>query len=270
MQLMKEQVIFDVGMHTGKDTDYYLKKGFKVIAIEANPALVKINRDTFEKFLLSGSLTICDVAIANCEGEINFYINDQHDDWGTISSDFASRNEKLGTQNKIIKVKSQRFSTLLEKYGIPYYLKIDIEGADILCLEGLENFDQKPKYISIESGLTSFEETFGELSLLWRLGYKSFKIINQANNEKLRCPNPALEGLFVDYKFDSTSSGMFGEELLGEWMTIEDTIIKYRYLLSEQKWFGANGKLYQTFFHRAYNLLKGERVGWYDFHAKLG
>jgi hypothetical protein len=38
---------------------------------------------------------------------------------------------------------------------MPYYLKIDIEGADLLCLKALEKFEEKPKYISIEAGVTA-------------------------------------------------------------------------------------------------------------------
>ncbi|HKF56732.1 MAG TPA: hypothetical protein VKJ45_14845 [Blastocatellia bacterium] len=33
------QLIYDVGPHLGEDTDFYLQKGFTVVAIKANPAL---------------------------------------------------------------------------------------------------------------------------------------------------------------------------------------------------------------------------------------
>lgn len=31
---IKSDIIYDVGLHVGQDTDFYLKKGFKVIAFE--------------------------------------------------------------------------------------------------------------------------------------------------------------------------------------------------------------------------------------------
>jgi len=86
---MNESLIFDVGMHTGEDTEFYLKKGFEVVAIEANPELVKHARSRFRDALSNKKLTLYDVAVADYEGEIDFYINSQHDDWGTISKDFA-------------------------------------------------------------------------------------------------------------------------------------------------------------------------------------
>ena len=40
-------LIYDVGMHKGEDTDYYLQKGFRVVAFEANPDLVNLCRTRF-------------------------------------------------------------------------------------------------------------------------------------------------------------------------------------------------------------------------------
>ena len=267
---MNPNLIMDVGMHTGRDTSFYLKKGFKVVAIEANSALVKNARSLFSDLLSRGLLTIHEVAIAGHEGEIDFYVNAQHDDWGTISSEFASRNERFGTENSLLKVRCTRFNTILEEHGIPYYLKIDIEGADMLCLVALKDFDGRPKYVSIEAGLTSVSETLDELSTLSDLGYREFKIVNQAMNPSVRCPMPPLEGDFVEYQFDGTCSGPFGEEAPGNWASLEATFRKYRRLLIEQKYFGADGPLYRTVLHRIYERLKGEPAGWYDFHAKLG
>ena len=266
---MNHSLIMDVGMHTGRDTDFYLQKGFDVVAIEANPELVKHAQAQFETALSNKQLILYDLAIAEYEGEIDFFVNDQKDDWGTISKEFASRNESFGTSNSLIRVKCTPFQTILRQHEIPYYLKIDIEGADILCLKALLEFDEKPKYVSIEAGLNSFEETFTELSLLWNLGYRNFKIVNQALNGKVRCPHPPQEGAYVDYRFDATCSGPFGEEAPGSWMCVEETVVKYRRILAEQKYFGAAGKLYKTPFQKLYELLKRDRIGWYDIHARL-
>lgn len=266
---MNESLIFDIGMHDGRDTKFYLEKGFDVVAIEANPELVKYARSAFRDALSNKKLILYNIAISDYEGEIDFYINNQHNDWGTISEELASRNEMFGTNNTLIRVKCTTFGNILRQHEVPYYLKIDIEGADIMCLKALREFKERPKYISIEAGLNSFEETFTELSLLWDLGYREFKIINQALNPKVKCQNPPLEGVFTDYHFDGACSGPFGEEAPGKWMSVEETFIKYRWLLAEQKYFGAGGKLYRTLFHKIYEVMKREPAGWYDFHAKL-
>ncbi|UPU34137.1 FkbM family methyltransferase [Geomonas paludis] len=267
---MDKKLIIDVGMHVGKDSEFYLKKGFNVVAIEANPVLVATAKTALAEYVTSGRLIIQNVAIAPYEGEIDFFVNAKHDDWGTISKEFAERNERLGSSSEVIKVKCTTFDKILQDFSVPYYLKIDVEGVDALCLEQLFASPERPQYISIEAGLTSFEETFNELSLLWRLGYRDFKIVNQAQNYAVRCPNPPVEGDYVDYRFDGLCSGPFGEESPGEWMGIEETFAKYKRLLLEQKYFGANGKFYNTIFHRVYERLKRAPAGWYDFHARLG
>lgn len=38
---LKPDLIFDLGMHHGHDSEYYLKKGFRVVAVEANPLLAR-------------------------------------------------------------------------------------------------------------------------------------------------------------------------------------------------------------------------------------
>ena len=267
---MDSSLIIDVGMHVGRDTDFYLQKGFRVVAVEAHPDLAARGRERFSREIADGRLTIHEVAIAEHEGEVTFYVNSRQDDWGTISPAFAARNEEMGTTNRAITVPSTPFQTILREHGIPYYLKVDIEGADLLCLRALADFESRPRYVSIESGLTSFEETFEELSLLWSLGYRTFKIVDQAQNEHVRCPNPPFEGQFVDYRFDATSSGPFGEEAPGTWMRVEETIDRYRRLLTEQKYFGGTGKLNTPLIRKPYEILTGRRVGWYDIHARLG
>lgn len=266
------KLIIDVGMHTGRDTEFYLKKGFNVVAVEANPELVAAGKVKFSEPIAEGRLVIHDVAIADKEGEIEFFINDKHDDWGTTSKEFAQRNEKLGTHNRRITVRSATFESILQQYEVPYYVKIDIEGADILCLRALKAMNKKPKFVSIEAALGSFEETFSELAILQELGYRRFKIVNQVVNHKVRCPNPPLEGQYVDYKFDGTCSGPFGEESPGRWMTLEQTLDRYRPLIWEQKRFGAGGTHYRSIYHKLYRVweaIRCKRIGWYDFHAKM-
>ena len=65
-------IIFDIGMHRGEDTDFYLKKGFTVVGVEANPALVQECRKRFQSQIENGQLHIIDKAIAEVAGEISF------------------------------------------------------------------------------------------------------------------------------------------------------------------------------------------------------
>ncbi len=44
---MRTQWIYDIGAHTGDDSDYYLRKGFHVVAVEAFPDHAETLRNRF-------------------------------------------------------------------------------------------------------------------------------------------------------------------------------------------------------------------------------
>ena len=83
---------------------------------------------------------------------------------------------------------------LVEWFGKPYYLKIDIEGVDVACIKQLTP-ETAPKYLSTElpplvEALTTkpyspewqalAEQIFDLLGYLEELGYSRFKIVPQA------------------------------------------------------------------------------------------
>ena len=54
--MVDRSLIFDVGCNDGQDSDFYLKKGFRVVAVEANPALCEGLRLAFRPGNRRGSL----------------------------------------------------------------------------------------------------------------------------------------------------------------------------------------------------------------------
>lgn len=72
-----KDLIYDVGMHTGEDTEYYLKKGFRVVAFEANNELVEENKKKFSKPIAEGTLVIVEGAIVGdpTVKKVRFYKN---------------------------------------------------------------------------------------------------------------------------------------------------------------------------------------------------
>ena len=51
---IRKKLVYDVGMHKGEDSDYYLK-GFDVIRFEADPDLAAQCRSRFSDEIKSGS-----------------------------------------------------------------------------------------------------------------------------------------------------------------------------------------------------------------------
>jgi len=240
---MENNLIIDIGMYLGEDTDFYLKKGFNVIAIEANKYLILKNYKRFEKEIKKGKLHIINKAINDSSNkEINFYI-DKTKQW---SSCIKNWNKKVGalTESNII-INTIELSDIIERFGTPYYIKIDIEGSDVLCLRSLLKVKELPKYLSLElPALYNYPEnnnTYLEIFyLLNKLGFKKFKIIEQGNHNLIKCPFPAKEGIYIDYKFNNDCSGLFGKEI-NNWYDI-NTAIK-EYINNNDKWIDLHASL---------------------------
>ncbi len=269
---METDLIYDVGAHQGEDTDFYLKKGFRVVGIEANATLHRLVSEKFAGHEQSGRLRLLNIAVAPEDGPITFYENESVSVWGTTSLDWVLRNEKRGTRSVETVVQGRRFENVLREYGVPYYLKIDIEGADILCVEALQRVADKPKYVSLESSITSWNGLLHEFSVLRELGYRWFKVVNQLEVMRQIPPNPAREGRYIDYRFPDGSSGLFGEEAPGPWLTEDQALRKYRGIFLEYRLFGNDG-LFANFNWKRPLLWRFERLlperKWHDTHASL-
>jgi FkbM family methyltransferase len=265
---MQRDLIYDVGFHRGEDTEFYLAKGFKVVAIEAHPALYQAGLQKFTHAIESGRLVLLNVAVAETSGPISFFESD-NDVWGSIRRDTAQRNERLGAGWREITVEGMQFGEILRQFGIPYYMKVDIEGADLLCLKALAELDDRPQYISVEAEVDALSGIRQEIAALRSLGYVKFKIVRQGHVPLQSCPFPAREGQFVEHKFPYGSSGMFGEEAPGQWLSGDQAVERYRKIVRVQRLFGDKGWIRRLpLGNKITNVLQPD-VSWYDTHASL-
>ena len=278
-ELLMERTVYDVGMHQGEDTEFYLSRGCRVVGVEANPQLVGGLREKFVNEVASGRLSIIDRAIAPASGKITFAINRNGSVWGTISQAFIKRAVHTGEDLEFVEVEALPFRDILRRYGMPYYLKVDIEGMDMECVSALQEFTERPKFISIETAATaniaSVEAGFAELSTLWSLGYRRFKYVDQAGLGKLDGKILDAEGPAVRYRYRSHSSGPFGDETPGEWLTIDRALRQMQRLVRFQNKFGFGGQRQRSVFWRSARRLRryAKRLpvnSWYDLHARIG
>lgn len=236
-----EKTIFDLGMNVGQDTAFYLAKGFRVFAIEADPLLVRDAENHFKNEIETGRLTILNIGIGDKEGVFPFYVNAKYSEWSSFDKEIGCRE---GGCKEVVDIPMIPFEQLLTRYGTPYYVKIDIEGNDFMVLQRLALIDARPKYLSVENGWPYM------LDLLVSMGYSGFKFINQAKVQSMQCPSPAREGRDIAWPFPWGSSGPFGEDTPGEWQTAEQILVDIN--------------AYWDTPDRDANI-----HGWYDLHAKL-
>ncbi len=270
--MKQDNLIYDVGMHKGEDTDFYLKKGFKVVSFEADPTLIEYCKDKFREAIKDGQLAIVEGAIVDFSNDadnrthVRFFKNKNISVWGTVVENWARRNEHLGAESEIIEVAAVDFKKCLSLYGIPYYLKIDIEGSDIICLRALLEFESKPNYISIESDKLSFDRLKEEFLLFKSLGYTSFQAINQADISKQKEPKEG-EGNFANQIFNRGASGLFGKDLPAQWKSEQEILKQYKHIFRMYKLFGDYGSLKRL--RKIVNKFSTKTIpGWYDTHAR--
>jgi len=264
-----DDLAYDVGLHKGEDSAFYLAKGYRVVAFEANAALISLCRARFSTEIGAGRMTIVEGAIsASDQPTVRFY---QHPNtvWGTTDERFVARNLALGP-SEAVDVPVVSFADLVRSTGMPSFIKIDIEGADRLCLEALLGFDQRPQWISIESSKdwTGLE---AEFALLDQLGYDRFAVVQQASIPGSEAVTQTLNGNTLRFRFGEDASGAFGSDV-GPWMRRAEAIARYRRVFLTYRLFGDDSLIRKTKLGRvvrgqADRYLSTPLPGWYDTHA---
>jgi FkbM family methyltransferase len=265
----QNDLIYDVGLNTGQDSEYYLRKGFRVLAIEAVASIAAGAQARLQKYVDSGQLKIVNVAIAEKPGPIKFYVHKLKNELCTSNLQYRDRFLKSGEELLEIELEAVTFPSIVEEHGIPYYMKVDIERTDMLCLEGLQQFDVRPQYVSIESSKTSWSELMREFEVFKALGFKKFKVVEQSENMFQILPKPSREGNYVNHRFEFGSSGPFGEDIAAPWLTEGETIKQYRKIFARHKLFGTQGLFHKFSWGRKFINFVRPNAGWCDTHASL-
>ena len=272
-------------MHDGADTAFYLQQGHAVLAIEADPALAAAGASRFADAVSRGQLHILNVGIADRTGMAPFWICENNSVWNSFDVNVASRGN--GAHHRI-DIPTWRFADVVDRFGVPEYLKIDIEGADALCVKDLPPA-KLPRFISVESECTGDGQTLDAasairmLDLLREAGYTRFKLVSQDDfttaiyPDRWRIVRRAIESAAYGklsrfglapfaklltardrlrkrnggYEFHCGSSGPWGEGLLGRWSTYAEARATY---LSLRDQFFARPDVKTYAF-------------WYDWHA---
>jgi FkbM family methyltransferase len=274
MQPMKDDLIFDVGLHRGEDTAYYLAKGYRVVAFEADPRSVAFCEQRFNQEIASGRLRIVAGAITEDPSveSVTFYVNKGKSVWSTASAEWV-KSKKRWT-SKTIAIASARVDILktFMEHGTPYYLKIDVEGVDRHVLRTLSTLPDRPKYLSFESEKFSFASLLADLELVESLGYRRFKVVQQATIPGRTITASDRFGATFNYRFEKHASGGFGEEAEGRWVTKREVVDIYRRVFVAYQRLGEQsflGRYFDLPLRMTRRIVRRGLPGWHDLHATL-
>lgn len=183
---LRGKAVLDVGSHVGFNTLYFAKlvgPGGKVIAFEPNTFNLKRL-----KLNLSGNpdleerVTILDLALSDKKSTEDFLFSDNVDG-GTSSGSFISSShpiwqkavyeEQIGFKRQSVATTSlDLWSTETSTRLIPALIKIDVEGAEYLVLEGGKQLISRAQPILLIE-LHSIFNMFRVGQTLQELGYQS-------------------------------------------------------------------------------------------------
>jgi FkbM family methyltransferase len=227
--------VYDVGMHNGDDSAYYLRKGYDVVAVEASPSFCEAANARFKDEISAGRMRIINCAVSSYTGEISFY---KHKTMSGLST--VVRPVELNEWEEEI-VPCMPLSNMIEQKDDLAFIKIDIERADLWALESLDSAGLKPAQIQCEA---HGPEIIAKLLLM---GYNQFKLVHgksvhkRFKSHKIR----TLGGEVVKYGFGGMSSGPFGDDLPGDWQSIDQIMYLWsgRYILYGKGWFDIHASL---------------------------
>jgi len=255
--------IFDLGFYDGADSAAYLTGGYCVVGVEADPDLVAMALQKYAVWVASGQLRIANVAVAP-QGETSawtvFYKSKCSKEWNSFIKTVGCRAcvPPHGVDMNAceqVQVTSTDCSGIFGTFGIPHYLKLDIEGAETGCFEAMKRFPagtEKPHFVSAEITELAY------LDALSALGYKGFKLVRQDQ--------------LISASTRSSTSGPWGDNALdcrtGPWwrtydqVTAEFTTILSKELNTQDPCPGGIMPIHGS-------PKPAEAYMWYDVHASL-
>ncbi len=234
-----DELIIDIGVSEGNDTDFYIKKGFKVVGIEADKYEFERLMSRFNSQIDDLQCLLINKAAAYESGQtVQFLVSSLSQGHSRVVSDPAN------SQGELTEIETINWPDIIRLKGIPYYCKVDIEGQEGPFLRSITK-EIAPKFISVECHI------FEPIQRLIEIGYREFKFLHQNAHNAFTAPNPPLEGNYLPGHVFSHASGYFGEELSGRWLNIKEVVTAFSAVDTARAlgalphlWFDCHAKLY--------------------------
>jgi FkbM family methyltransferase len=132
-------LVFDIGAHVGDRIASFRRLGARVVAVEPQPALAKLLKLFYGR---RADIAIEAVAVGRKAGTADMMINVDNPTVSTASPEFVSAaRDAPGWETQrwtnSVAVPVTTLDALIGKYGMPVFIKIDVEGFEQEALLGL-------------------------------------------------------------------------------------------------------------------------------------
>lgn len=158
-------VIFDVGANEGFKADLFLRLGARVIAIDPDEENQSILRERFAKFrLVRKPIEIVGKAVSDRSALETMWIDGPGSAVNTLSEKWATALKTNKARHayghcgldfeRQKTVQTITLEDLIALYGLPIFIKIDVEGYELNVIKGLQH---PVPYLSFEVNLPEFK-----------------------------------------------------------------------------------------------------------------
>ena len=169
-------IAFDIGAHLGDRSAAFHALGASVVALEPQPDLAK----WFKRLVNQPTITLLPLAAGPTVGFAEIAICPSNPTLSTLATEWR---EQIGERNagfsqvrweQLLQVPVTTLDTLIEEYGEPSFIKIDVEGFEADVLAGLSC---PVAALSVEFVQGALEVNGACVSHLSRLGEYRYNIV---------------------------------------------------------------------------------------------
>lgn len=137
----RDDLVIDVGAHAGNHVRALGALGCRVIAVEPQPDFVRVLKLLFGR---SPNISILDVGVGDRAGRASLSISERTPTVTSLSPDW--RDARKGDDdfasvrwNRTLEIDVTTIDALIATYGLPAFIKLDVEGSEPSALAGLSH-----------------------------------------------------------------------------------------------------------------------------------
>lgn len=163
-------LIIDIGANVGNTVSNFIKVSNKVVCFEPNPTLSSYLKNIF----LDENVVVDNRGVSNKNGTQTFNISNANT-ISTFSEDWIKNSRFTNDYNwdNTVEVETITLDSIIELYGVPDYIKIDIEGYEYEVLTSFNTLLPNT-LIAFEWAEEQKDKIKSTLEHLNKLGYNLF------------------------------------------------------------------------------------------------